>query len=101
MKPGAVRGRTGDIAHLEPGQYFAFCSPCQVFSLFIRLAILKRFTFPLHLSLSVWLNSAIPAAQNLAQPEPISPSGETAYESCVGFCFGVFSCVLLFTCAFP
>jgi hypothetical protein len=78
-----------------------------VFSLFIRLAILKRFTFPLHLSLSVWLNSAaklwltIPAAQNLAQPEPISPSGETAYESCVGFCFGVFSCVLLFTCAFP
>ena len=31
-----VRGRTGDIAHLEPGQYFAFSSPCQVFSLFLR-----------------------------------------------------------------
>src|SRR3974390_1076151 len=26
---GVVWGRTGDIAHLEPAQYFAFLSPCQ------------------------------------------------------------------------
>jgi len=30
------RGRTGDIAHLEHREYFAFSSPCQVFSLFLR-----------------------------------------------------------------
>jgi hypothetical protein len=32
----AVWGRTGDIAHLEPEEYFAFYSPCQVFSLLFR-----------------------------------------------------------------
>jgi hypothetical protein len=32
-------GRTGDIAHLEQGEYFAFCSPCQAFSLFFRLRV--------------------------------------------------------------
>ena len=35
-------GRTGDIAHLEQRKYFAFSSPCQVLSLFIRLH--KSFT---------------------------------------------------------
>src|SRR5271167_2575934 len=45
----AVRGRTGGIAHLEPGQYFAFSSPCQVFSLFLlpcRSCAPPRPTFP-------------------------------------------------------
>jgi hypothetical protein len=29
--------RTGDIAHLGTGEYFAFCSPCQELSLLIRI----------------------------------------------------------------
>jgi hypothetical protein len=36
---GVEWGRTGGIAHLEPAQYFAFLSPCQAFSLFIRLTL--------------------------------------------------------------
>jgi len=41
---GVEWGRTGGIAHLEPAQYFALYSPCQVLSLFIRpRAILSLF----------------------------------------------------------
>lgn len=50
-KSGDVRGRTGDIAHLEREQYFAFCSPCQALSFsFISPPSLFRRN-PLELSL--------------------------------------------------
>ena len=50
VKLGTVRGRTGDIAHLERAQYFAFCSPCQALSLFLRLISLLA-CFPPHFPL--------------------------------------------------
>jgi hypothetical protein len=31
--------QTGDIAHLDPIQYFAFSSPCQAYSYFIRQSV--------------------------------------------------------------
>lgn len=34
--------RTGDIAHLEQGEYFAFYSPCQALSLLFRLHLSPR-----------------------------------------------------------
>ncbi len=58
VKPDVVRGRTGDIAHLEPGQYFVFSSPCQALSLFIRLFAVRssRLHFPLRLPFALCSN---------------------------------------------
>ncbi len=51
VKSGVVRGRTGDIAHLERVQYFAFCSPCQQLSPFIRRSGSTH--FPAHFPLRI------------------------------------------------
>lgn len=90
VKSGVVRGRTGDIAHLERAQYFAFCSPCQALSLFLLLS--PSLHIPLHFPLRhtsalcsnfVGVNSGRTSAPGSAsQAFRVSPSGEEQGVSC-------------------
>jgi len=95
VKRGVVRGRTGDIAHLEPAQYFAFSSPCQVFSLFLRLRPPPLpFPPPLCSNSASLLEVDSSAAPDRFRLDSYSHRGEFIDETGVGFRLRLTSCLL-------